>query len=99
MKKSKLIALTSVLGLAITACRNTPRTYNDEWISGNEQKDTIVNNNHYRYYGGYWYPVYYNRINPGRYNGASFQEISTSSFRPSVRSAGFGSSAHSSAGE
>ena len=98
MKKSKLIKLSTVFASAIVACNNP----HDQWINGNAgetYKDTTVNGGRYRYYHNNWYPVYRGMINPGRYNGYSLNEISSPSFHPSVKTGGFGSSAHFSAGE
>lgn len=86
----------AVFTSAVVACNN-PK---DEWISGNQPngsyRDTNVNNQGYRYYGGYWYPIFFNQINPGRYNGATYGEISSPSYHPSVRTGGFGETGHSS---
>ncbi|MBD0298593.1 MAG: hypothetical protein ICV84_25895, partial [Flavisolibacter sp.] len=56
MKKSSEVILTTVMLMAIISCRQK-----DEWIAGDENgrtRDTVVNNHHYRYYGGVWYPIY-----------------------------------------
>lgn len=95
MKKSKAIVLATIFTSTVVACNDA----NDEWISGNQNgvyKDTIVNRMPYRYYHGYWYPVYHNQINPGMYSGGSYDEISSPSYHASVRTGGFGESAHSS---
>lgn len=93
--KSTNLFFTAIFLTAIASCNNEK----NEWINGNDDKDSrdsVFHGNHYRYYHGAWYPIYYKRINPGVYNGASLNEVSSPSFTPSVRSGGFGSSAHSS---
>lgn len=99
MKRSKAVLLSTVFAAALVACNNP----DDEWISGNQPdgqyKDTVVNKTQYRYYHGSWYPVYNNLINPGRYNGATYGDLASPSYTPSVRTGGFGESAHSSVGE
>lgn len=100
MRKSNQIILSAIFISAILACNNEK----DEWINGNEvgkrKKDTTFRNQPYRYYHGSWYPIYNGMINPGRYNGASLGQISSSSYHPSadIRTGGFGSSSHFSAG-
>jgi hypothetical protein len=92
MKKSSSILLTSVLVLAIASCRDKE----DDWITGDENghvRDTTTNSGHYRYFGGFWYPIYGGRINPGMYQGASARDIVNPGFRPStIRTGGFGRS-------
>lgn len=88
MKKSTSIFLSSALTLAIASCKDKEK----EWIVGDEKgqvRDTVTNNGHYRHYGGFWYPIYGGRINPGLYQGASSHSITTPGFRP-VRTGGFG---------
>jgi len=95
MKKSKLI----FLGLTITlaACRQTPK---DEWVSGYDDpntRDTTVNNRPYRYYHGFYYPIYGGYISPNSYRGNSMQEIARPGFQPSkISRGGFGTSSRSS---
>jgi hypothetical protein len=94
MKKSNEVILSTVLLLAISACQQKPK---DQWITADQNgktRDTTVNNQHYRYYGGGWYPLILGRISPTTYNGYSASEISRPGFTPSraVRSGGFGSS-------
>lgn len=92
MKKSSSILLTSVLALAIASCKDKE----DQWITGDENgqvRDTATSSGHYRYFGGFWYPIYGGRINPGVYQGASARDIVNPGFRPStVRTGGFGRS-------
>lgn len=62
-------------------------------------RDTAVQENRYRYFGGLWYPLIAGRINPGFYNGASANQISRPGFKPSrVRTGGFGSSSRTVSG-
>ena len=94
-RKSRNVWLTSLFLTSLAACSNN----NDRWINGNDDphsRDTLLHGNMYRSYHGGWYPVYNNRISPDTYNGASINEISSPSFHSSLRSGGFGSSAHSS---
>lgn len=90
MKKSSSILLTSVFALAIASCNDN----DDEWITGDDNgqvRDTATTSGHYRYYGGYWYPIYGGRINPGIYQGATGRDIVNPGFRPStIRTGGFG---------
>jgi hypothetical protein len=109
MKKSQQIILTTALFAAITSCSS----HTDEWTDGRDTnghtRDTAVYRNgmyhYYRYYGGGWYMLHRNnRINMGEFEPATSAEISSASFAPraasgSIRSGGFGSSAHGSAGE
>ena len=109
MKKSQNVILSTVLFAAITSCSS----HNDEWTYGKgtdgRTHDTAVYRNggyhYYRYFGGGWYPLRRNNmINTGEFMPASSSEISSPSFSPrsasgGIRTGGFGSSAHSSAGE
>jgi len=109
MKKSQNIVLSAIMFAAISSCSNR----HDEWTSGNDPgghtRDTSVYHNggyhYYRYYGGGWYMLHRNNmINTAESSPFSSSQISSPSFSPrsasgSIRSGGFGSSAHSSAGE
>ena len=91
MKKSKTVSLSGIFLTAILSCNNP----NDQWVSGyKDSQDTVVNNHPYRFYNGYWYPVFNNMINPGRYKGATHSELTSPLYHPSIRTGGFGSSAH-----
>ncbi len=107
MKKSKNIILSAAMFAAISSCSSG---HKDEWSDGKDDhgryRDTSIYRNggyhYYRYYMGGWYILHGNNmINTSRYAPASSSEISSPSFSPrsasgSVRSGGFGSSAHSS---
>ena len=109
MRKSKNIVLSAVMLSAISSCSS----HHDEWTAGKDQSgrthDTAVYRNggyhYYRYFGGGWYPLMRNNmINTGAYGPASSSEISSPNFSSrsasgSIRSGGFGESAHASAGE
>ncbi|WP_187477537.1 hypothetical protein [Amniculibacterium sp. G2-70] len=95
MKKSKLIVLGSVfmVSLSVTSCNNKPK---NEWISGKSgKKDTVMNDRGYRYYGGSWYPLFNNRINPGIYSGFTNSALRSGVTPSVIKSGGFGSSARS----
>lgn len=108
MKKSQQIILSAVMIAAISACNDR----RDEWTDGKDAsghtRDTAIYRNgayhHYRYYGGGWYLLNRgNMINTGAYMPASSRDIASPSFAPrmasgSIRSGGFGHSAHSSGG-
>jgi hypothetical protein len=100
MKKSRNIVLCSVLFAAIASCGQKEKQ--DDWIVGDENgstRDTALNGNRYRYFGGLWYPLIMGRISPGSYNGATSSQISRPGFTPSrVRTGGFGSSSRTVAG-
>jgi hypothetical protein len=96
-KKSREVVLGTVFFMAIQSCGNK-----NEWISGEENgrvRDTTLHSNSYRYYGGYWYPIYNNRISPSTYQGSSISQIALPGYVPArvirVKSGGFGSSSHS----
>lgn len=112
MKKSTTILLTGLFlsAIATTQCKKKPEE--NEWIAvQSNKKDTVVNKQPYRYYGGFWYPLYNGFINPTHYNGFTNQEMRSnhsSAIRPSYRSSyssqsssssiksgGFGSSSRS----
>ena len=111
MKKSKDIILTTVMFTAISSCSSESKP-KDEWSYGKDQsgraRDTAVYRDgryhYYRYYGGGWYVLNRNNmINTGAYMPASSSEIVHPTFAPraavgSIRSGGFGSSAHASNG-
>ena len=97
MKKSSAVLLTPLFVMAIASCRQKE----EEWIYGGHE-DTVINNNHYRHFNGFWYPVYHNMISPSTYRGSSSGQIATPGFVPvrvgrgssgGVRGGGFGSSA------
>lgn len=104
MKKNKAIFLSLAFTAAIASCGNDK----EDWVDGSENgryRDTVSNGQHYRHYGGFWYPIVGGRIAPSLYQGATHTDISRPGFTParttsggSVRSGGFGSSAHSSVG-
>jgi hypothetical protein len=106
MKKSKSIILGGILFFAISSCQQRQ----DDWVSGadasGKTRDTSIRNGngyaYYRYYGGYWYPLYHNMISPSTYNGATSSDIVRPSFSPTrsqgFRSGGFGSSSRTSGG-
>ena len=89
MKKSKVI----LLGLTITfaACRQEPK---DEWVSGYDDpqsRDTTVHGHQYRYYHGFFYPVFGGYISPRSYQGATVQQIANPNYQPArVTRGGFG---------
>lgn len=91
MKKSKLILLGLTLTLA--ACRQEPK---DEWISGYDDpqsRDTTVQGHPYRYYHGFYYPIYSGYISPNSYQGGTMQQISSPGYQPSrIQRGGFGRS-------
>lgn len=93
MKKSRKVLLSAVMLTAIAACRSR-----DQWVSGYDEqgrtRDTTLNDRHYRYYHGAWFPIFHNQISPSSYRGGSVNDISSPGYRP-VRSGGFGRSAHS----
>jgi len=97
MKKTNQIILTAVLYVAISSCHDE----SNEWIDGAQNgkyRDTSLNNHPYRYYGGGWYPIYNNRINPTQYIPAAGYEIARPGFTPGihaegVHTGGFGSTA------
>lgn len=105
MKKSQTIFLSSLFFAAAVSCEQKPK---DEWLTSQERQDTVINKHQYRYYGGFWYPLFMGRFNPGLYQGYSYSDFhnSPSSIRPvkrssvarsgssGVRSGGFGSSSH-----
>jgi hypothetical protein len=107
MKKSQQIVLTAVFLSAIASCA---RKDSNDWTTGADgngrTRDTAVYRNgayhHYRYYGGGWYTLGRNNmINVGSYAAASSAEIMSPHFSPragGIRTGGFGSSAHASAG-
>ncbi len=80
--------LTAVLLAAIAGCKEK-----EEWVNGNEGgkvRDTAMHGNHYRHYGGLWYPIIGGMISPRSYNGASATEISRPGYTPTrVRTGGF----------
>lgn len=94
---------------AISSCSSKQ----DEWTDGKDATghvhDTAVYRNgayhYYRYYGGGWYMLNRNNmINTGAYMPATSRDIVSPSFAPRmssgvIRTGGFGSSAHASAGE
>lgn len=94
MKKSTSVVLSTVMFSAILSCTSKK----EEWIVGSQKdgstRDTVVNNQAYRYYGAFWFPLYRGLIAPSIYNGATASEISRPGFTPTrtVRSGGFGSS-------
>src|SRR4051812_41676234 len=111
MKKSKYIILSAAMFAAISSCSSSSKNKDkDQWSDGKDEhgksRDTSIYRNggyhHYRYYMGGWFILHANNmINTGRYAPASSSEIANPSFTPrsasgSVRSGGFGSSAHSS---
>lgn len=104
MKKSKGIALTSVLLFAIASCGEDKKE-EAEWIVGNDEngntRDTVSQGRQYRYFGGFWYPLIAGRIAPGLYQGASRYDIGRPGFTPArsapARSGGFGTSSRPSA--
>lgn len=100
MKRSSSIILGAVLIATITSCSTQPK---DEWITGADKngqtRDTVINNQHYRYYGAGWFLLANGMINPGRYRPSTLQQIRTPGHVPShIRTGGFGSSARSSSG-
>jgi hypothetical protein len=107
MKKSTNIMLsaTFLATIAMEGCKEAPR-HQDKWISEkSSKKDSVVNNQTYRHYGGMWYPVIAGRINPGLYEGHSHSALSSGKATPtristtsSFRSGGFGGSSHISVG-
>lgn len=111
MKKSQSVILSAVMFATISSCNSN--TAKDEWSYGKDQagrtRDTSIYRNggyhYYRYWGGGWYILNRNNmINTGAYAPASMGEILTPGFAPraasgGIRSGGFGSSAHASAGE
>ncbi len=100
MKKSSKIVLCSVLAAAIASCGG--REKQDDWIVGDDNgrtRDTTLNGNQYRHYGGFWYPLILGRISPTSYNGASTSQISRPGFTPTrIRTGGFGSSSRTVSG-
>ncbi len=108
MKKSQNIMLSAVLLAAISSCNN----HKDEWSYGKDAtgrtRDTSVYRDggyhYYRYYGGGWYPLMRNNmINTTQYVPSSYSEISRGggsarAASGSIRSGGFGSTAHGSSG-
>lgn len=94
MKKSNNIFLTAIFLTAIASCKQK-----DEWIAGSEGgtvRDTTMNGNSYRHYGGLWYPIIGGMIAPRMYNGATATEISRPGYKPGrVRTGGFGTSSRS----
>ena len=108
MKKSQKVVLSAVLLGAISSCNN----HRDEWTygkdSGGRTRDTSVYQDggyhYYRYYGGGWYPLMRNNmINTTSYVPVTSAQISRGVFSSrttsgSVRTGGFGSSAHGSSG-
>lgn len=98
MKRSTSIILGAVLISAISACSNKPK---DEWITGADKygrtRDTVINNQHYRYYGAGWFLLANGMINPGRYQPSTLQQIRTPGHVPAqIRTGGFGASGRSS---
>ena len=94
MKRSGKILIGVVLLSAVASCHDDKK----DWVYGDENgktHDTSINNNHYRYYHGGWYPIYMGRINPYRYEPASYDQINRPGYAPEhgLRSGGFGSSA------
>lgn len=94
MKKSKNIVLCSVLAAAIASCGQ--KEAKDDWIVGDDRgqtRDTTLNGNRYRFFGGLWYPLIAGRISPASYNGATATQISRPGFTPTkIRTGGFGKS-------
>lgn len=93
MKRSTRVVLGMIMLAAIQSCTN--RNSNDDWITGADKtghtRDTLVNRNHYRYYGHGWYPIYNGRINPGHYNPSTTSQIRSPFHVPSqIRTGGFG---------
>ena len=89
MKHSKLIVLSAALLSAVGCGSNA--SPEGQWIEGDDSRDTISNGRHYRYYGGYYYPIFAGRINPGIYRGATRTSISDPNFKPTkVNRGGFG---------
>lgn len=109
IKKSGNVMLTGLFLAAIASCQ--PSSSND-WTSGADRygrtRDTSINNNHYRYYGMGWYPIYNGLIAPHMYSPASVSEISSPGYSPiratstvsssGIRTGGFGGTAHMSSG-
>lgn len=96
MKRSSAIILGAVLLAAISSCSDKPKE-KDEWITGADQtgktRDTIINNQHFRYYGLGWFLLANGMINPGRYQPSSINQIRTPGHVPkNIRTGGFGSS-------
>ena len=68
MKKSSNVLLSAFFIAFVASCRS-----GEEWVNGADTYgignateysvyDTVYNNAPYRYYRGYWYPVFNNRI-------------------------------------
>lgn len=94
MKRSSSIILGAVLLAAIASCTNQPQE-KDEWITGADQKgntrDTVINNQHYRYHGLGWFLVANAMINPGRFQPSTINQIRTPGHMPAhLRTGGFG---------
>ena len=93
-----MLSAMFVAAIAMESCKETPR-HQDKWLSGkSSKKDSVVNNQSYRHYGGMWYPIYGGRINPGLYEGHSHSSFSSGNVSPSRISTGSSSSSHSSSG-
>lgn len=94
MKKSSKIVLCGVLLAAIASCGQ--KQQEDEWIVGDENgrtRDTTLQGGHYRYFGGFGYPIIAGRISPASYHGATTADIGRPGFKASrIRTGGFGSS-------
>lgn len=100
MKRSSAIILGAVLLAAISSCSDKPKE-KDEWITGSDQtgktRDTIINNQHFRYYGLGWFLLANGMINPGRYQPSTISQMRTPGHVPkNIRTGGFGSSGRSS---
>lgn len=114
MKKTNSIILGSVFIMAVASCgTNDSSGWTLGSDNNGKKRDTICNGSIYRYHGGGWYPVYNNgMIYPRAYGrGYNYQQVTSPNFKPTPtmtvpsysssnsRFGGFGSSAHSSAGE
>lgn len=106
--KTREIYLSAVFIACISACTSQPSDHDKEWMAGDKKsKDTAIRGQQYRYYNNRWFPVYNNMIAPLRYRGAMSEELGRPSYRPAMssygvegmRTGGFGSSSHGSAGE
>lgn len=105
MKKSGVVFLSLAFTAALAACEDRPAAEED-WVDGKEQgkyRDTVANGQHFRHYGGFWYPLVAGRIAPGLYQGATSTDIARPGFTPvrapaAARSGGFGSRGRASIG-
>ena len=98
MKKSHTILLGLTVVLA-QACGNSSKDEGD-WTYGEpNSRDTVVRGQPYRFYHGFFYPVYRGMIAPGLYQGATREQVSAANYKPvqhpqpvAARRGGFGRS-------